>query len=93
MDVDVVLMCSAHGIQKWAGHLCCVHCGRLYEQETLPEACSCGAAFATALSGDLEAVLRMTYDKTLPVKRICKRCFKHFSKKGGRVPVETRKPS
>ncbi len=93
MDVDVIMMCSAHGPQKGAGHVCCVHCGKLYQHDALPETCACTTSFVGVQSTDLEAVLRLTYDKTIPIRRVCGRCFKHFKKKGGRVPVETRKPS
>lgn len=92
MDIEVVMMCSAHGPQKWAGHVCCTECGRTYEMETLPAACTCGASFDLE-ADELTAALRMAYDRTLKVKRICKKCFKYFKKRGGRIPVETRKPS
>jgi hypothetical protein len=63
----------------------------MYETETLPDTCACGASLDIGGNDDA-AVLRLTYDKTLPVRS--KRCFKHFKKKGGgRIPVETRKPS
>jgi len=77
----------------WDGHFACADCGRLYERAALPQACSCGTSFEAAHDKSLAGSIRLACDKTLKIKRICKKCYKHFMKHGGRLPVEQRKPN
>jgi hypothetical protein len=93
LDIEVYLACNAHGVQKWDGHLFCLGCGRLYEYDSVPKTCPCGVEFLLDGDGLMDA-LRLTSNLTdKRIKRMCRKCFKYFKKKGGRVPVETRKPS
>lgn len=80
---EIAMPCSQHGFQMWKNHACCKNCGRVFEGAKTDWS---GPAFS-----EPPVVLPPCACGSTDFGRICPKCFKHWNKKGGRVPVEKRK--